>query len=208
MADTEELLSVLRAHAEAQAGFSCLVSDALGRSGAMTASVRPMWPGARLLGPAFTVQPHGRDIGAVFTAIDEATLGDVIVVANDGTAATAHWGENATLLALRRRLAGTVLGAPCRDLEAHQRLRYPLFATGATPCGGLLGPRGATRVPISVGGLAVAPGDIVVADENGVAVIPAARIAEVAEAVPALLERERQLQADIAAGRGIGRRQP
>ena len=208
MADVEHLLGALRDQAEAEPGLSCLVSDALGRSGAMSALVRPMWPGARLVGRAVTVQPHGNDIGAVFEAIDQASRGDVIVVAGNEAAATAHWGENATLLALRRGIAGTVLGAPCRDVEAHQRLRYPLFATGVTPCGGVLGPRGATRVPISVGGLAVAPGDVVVADENGVAVIPAVRLDEVVEAVPGLLEREREIQADIAAGRGISRRRP
>ena len=60
----------------------------------------------------------------------------------------------------------------------------------------------------SVGGLAVMPGDVVVADENGVAVIPVARLAAVVETIPALLERERELQADIAAGHGLSRRRP
>ena len=208
MADAARHIASLRSYAEAHAGLACLASDALGRTGAMNAQVRPMWPGARLLGPAVTVQPHGNDIGAVFIAIEAANQGDVIVVAGTDTGATAHWGENASLLAQRRGLAGSVLGAPCRDLEAHARLRYPLFATGATPCGGILGERGTTQVAISVGGLAVMPGDVVVADENGVAVIPAAQLAAVVEAIPALVERERELQADIAAGYGLSRRRP
>ena len=208
MADAAQCIATLRSYAEAHTGLACLVSDALGRSGAMSALIGPMWLGARLLGPAVTVQPHGNDISAVFSAIEAANLGDVIVVAGNDTGATAHWGENASMLARRRGLAGTVLGAPCRDVEAHQRLRYPLFATGATPCGGILGERGTTHVPISVGGLAVMPGDVAVGDENGVAVIPAARVAEVVEAIPALLERERELQADIAAGYGLSRRRP
>ena len=208
MPDARAHLAALRALAEAHAGLSCLVSDALGRSGAMSSLVRPMWAGARLLGPAITVQPHGNDISAVFAAIERAGPGDVIVVAGHGDASAAAWGENATLLATRQGVAGTVLGMPCRDVEAHGRLGYPIFATGATPCGGVLGQRGKVQIPISVAGLVVAPGDGVVADENGVAVIPAERLADVVDAIPGLLERERQLQADIATGHGISRRRP
>lgn len=204
----EAAIDRLRALAATGEGLSCVVSDALGRAGALDARIRPMWPGAACVGTAVTVRPHGNDLSAVFAAIDHANEGDVIVVAGQGGGAIAYWGENASLLARRAGVVGTVLDAPCRDVAAHARLRYPVFAVGAAAAGGVFGDRGAHRVPVAVGGLVVNPGDVVVADENGVVVVPAGDLADVVLRLPALLERERAVQADIAAGLGLSRRRP
>jgi 4-hydroxy-4-methyl-2-oxoglutarate aldolase len=201
-------VEALRRLAEEAEGPSCVVSDALGRSGGLRSEVRPMWAGAGCVGTAVTAKPHGSDLSAVFQAIDLAGEGDVIVIEGQGAGPFAFWGENASLLALRRGIAGTVLGAPCRDVAAHARLGYPVFAVGATPTGGVFGERGAVQVPVTLGGVVVAPGDVVVGDENGVVVVPAARLSEVVDAVPELLARERAIQDDIAAGRGLSLRRP
>jgi len=204
----ESPLARLRALAASEEGLACVVSDALGRSGALDARVRPQWPGARCVGTAVTARTVGHDLSAVFAAIEQAGPGDVIVASGPGGGATAFWGENASLLAQRAGCAGSVLDAPCRDVAAHARLRYPLFAVGAAAAGGVFGERGAVQVSVSVGGVVVSPGDVIVADENGVVVVPAAELAGVVEALPALLERERAVQADIAAGLGLSRRRP
>jgi len=201
-------LTELRRLAAENEGFSCLVSDALGRDGAMRSEIRPMWSGARCVGTAVTARPQGHDLSAVFRAIDLLRPGDVVVIEGSGAGACAFWGENATLLALRHGAAGTIIGAPCRDAAAHERLGYPVFAVGATPAGGVFGERGAVQVPVSVGGIVVLPGDVLVGDENGVVVVPAARLSDVVNAMPKLLEREREVQADIAAGHGLTRRRP
>ncbi len=206
MADTA--LAQLRRLAADHEGLGCLVSDALGRDGAMRSEIRPMWSGARCVGVAVTARPHGHDLSAVFRAIDLAGPGDVVVIEGSGAGAFSFWGENASLLALRRGAAGTVVGAPCRDVAAHARLGYPLFAVGATPAGGVFGERGAVQVPVCVGGIAVLPGDVVVGDENGVVVVASALFESVVGMLPDLLERERAVQADIAAGHGLTRRRP
>ena len=190
----------LRRWATAEEGFSCLVSDALGRTNAMAAEVRPMWPGARLVGRAATARPHGTDLSAVFAAIERAEAGDVLVVEGPGAPAVAFWGENASLAARSRGAVGVVLGAPCRDVAAHPRLAFPVFATGATPRGGVFGERGDVQLPVAVGGVVVHPGDAVIGDENGVVVVPAARIDEVLAALPGVLERDRAAQARWAGG--------
>ena len=151
--------------------------------------------GCRLAGRAVTARPHGTDLSAVFAAIDLVVPGDVVVIEGPGAPAVAFWGENASLAARARGAVGVVLGAPCRDVAAHPRLGFPVFATGATPRGGVFGERGDVQVPVAVGGLVVQPGDAVVGDENGVVVVPAGRIGDVLAAVPGVLERDRAIQA-------------
>jgi len=208
MNDSDHALEELRRLASTVEGLSCIVSDALGRTGAMHSAVRAMWSGAQFVGRARTAKPQGSDVSAVFSAIDRAMPGDVIVIEGRGAGPVAFWGENATLLALQRRVVGTVMGAPCRDVQAHARLRYPIFSVGATPAGGVFGQRGDVDVPVSVGGLVVTSGDVVVADENGVTVVPLLQFDAVVAAIPDLLRKEREIQDDIAAGHGLSRRRP
>jgi regulator of RNase E activity RraA len=194
----------LRRWAAAEEGFACVLSDAMGRTGAMVADVRPMWAGARLVGRAVTARPHGTDLSAVFAAIELAAPGDVIVIEGPGAPAVAFWGENASLAARAHGAVGVVLDAPCRDVAAHPRLAFPVFARGATPRGGVFAERGDVQVPVAVGGLVVHPGDAVVGDENGVVVVPAGRLSAVLAAVPGVLDRDRAVQARWIGGSYAG----
>jgi 4-hydroxy-4-methyl-2-oxoglutarate aldolase len=194
----------LRAYALEEEGFACVLADAMGRTNAMGAEVRPMWVGARLLGRAVTARPTGTELAAVFDAIDLAEPGDVIVVEGAGSASVAFWGENTTLSARNRGAVGVVLGAPCRDVAAHARLGFPVFATGATPRAGVFGSRGETQVPVTVGGMVVRPGDAVLGDENGVVVVPSERLVAVMAAVPDALAKDRAIQRALAEGGTVG----
>lgn len=196
--------AALRRHALEEEGFSCILADAMNRSNAMGSEVRAMWPGARLVGRAVTARPSGTELAAVFDAIDLAQPGDVVVVEGPGAASVAFWGENTTLSARNRGAVGAVLGAPCRDVAAHARLGFPVFATGATPRAGIFGSRGETQVPVSVGGMVVRPGDAVLGDENGVVVVPAERLVAVMAAVPEALAKDRAIQAALAQGSTVG----
>lgn len=175
--------------------------DAVGRTNAMGPEVRPMWAGARR---AVTARPAGTELGAVFDAIDLAGPGDVVVVEGPGAASVAFWGENTSLSARNRGAVGAVIGAPCRDLSAHVRLGFPVFATGATPRAGVFGTRGETQVPVTVGGMVVRPDDAVLGDENGVVVVPIERLAAVMALVPEALAKDRAIQAALAAGGTVG----
>lgn len=175
--------------------LSCTVSDALGRGGALDAGFRPVWPGARLLGPAVTVRTFGTDLSAVFDGIAAAAAGSVLVIDSHGVSNSAFWGERTTRAALARRLAGAVIGGACRDVVALKRLKFPVFSTGVTPNAGLPGGRGEVNVPVALGGQPVSPGDLLVADENGVVVVPMSQIQETLAKVRALLQAERELLA-------------
>jgi 4-hydroxy-4-methyl-2-oxoglutarate aldolase len=196
--------AALRRYALEEEGFACVLADAMGRTNAMGSEVRPMWAGARLVGRAVTARPAGTELAAVFDAIDLAEPGDVVVVEGPGAASVAFWGENTSLSARNRGAVGAVIGAPCRDVAAHARLGFPVFATGATPRAGVFGTRGETQVPVTVGGMVVRPGDAVLGDENGVVVVPIERLVAVMAAVPEALAKDRAIQSALAAGGTVG----
>ena len=173
--------------------LSCTVSDALGRTGALSAAFRPVWASACMVGPAVTVRTFGTDLSAVFDAIALAAPGSVIVIDSHGIVNSAFWGERTTRAALGRKLAGAVIDGACRDVGAVRRLGFPVFSTAITPNAGLPGGRGAVNVPVQVGGVPVLPGDLVVADENGVVIVPQAQIQDTVHAVANLLQAERLL---------------
>jgi 4-hydroxy-4-methyl-2-oxoglutarate aldolase len=203
-----EAFEALRRLAASHEGLSCLASDALERTNGMSGTIRPMWTGARLVGRAVTARALGGDLGAVFDAIDAAEPGDVLVVEGPPPAApgggAALWGERTSLSARNRGAVGAVLGAPCRDVAAHSRLAFPVFAEGATPRGAQVVGSGEMNVVVTVGGVVVRPGDAVIGDENGVSIVPAERLAEVLAALPALLEQDRRTQEALARGGTIG----
>lgn len=202
--DVAAAWAALQRYALEEEGFACILADAMGRSNAMGSEIRSMWIGARLVGRAVTARPFGTELAAVFDAIDLAEPGDVVVVEGPGAASVAFWGENTTLSARNRGAGGVVVGAPVRDVAAHARLGFPVFATGATPRAGVFGSRGETQVPVSVGGMVVRPGDAVLGDENGVVVVPAERLVAVIAAVPNALEKDREIQRELAAGGTVG----
>lgn len=200
-----EALAALRELVLAEEGLSCTVSDALGRTNGLSADVAPLWRGAKLVGRAVTARVDGLDLSAVFRAIEACGQGDVVVVGDVAISGApvrdaAYWGENASLAARHRGAVGTVIGAPCRDVAAHERHRFPVFARGATPRGGLFGEGGAVQVAVTVGGVAVQPGDVMVADENGCVAIPRSRLVEVVAAIPAALAKDRAVQSALVAG--------
>ncbi|GGL13762.1 RraA family protein [Deinococcus radiotolerans] len=172
--------------------FTCALSDALGRQGALSAAFRPVWPGARLLGPAVTVRTFGTDLSAVFDAIHAAAAGSVLVIDSHGVTHSAFWGERTTRAALARGVAGAVIDGACRDVHAVRRLGFPVFSTAVTPNAGLPGGRGDVNVLVAPGGQPVHPGDLIAADDNGVVVIPQAHI------TPALTRAHALIAADAA----------
>lgn len=200
----EAVWKKLRSLLSTEEGLTCNLADAMGRTNAMDATVRPIWPGARFVGPAVTAAPAGTDLSAVFQAIDIATPGDALVIQGLGSQKIAFWGENTTLSAQNQQVVGVVVDAPCRDVAAHARLAFPVFATGSTARAGFLGGRGETQVAVSAGGVVVHPGDAVVGDDNGIVVVPHERLIEVMAKLDDVLEKERLTQEALASGGTIG----
>lgn len=183
--------------------LTCVVSDALDRGGALSSAFRPVWPGACCAGEAVTVRTFGTDLSAVFDAISAAAPGSVLVIDSHGITGAAFWGERTTRAALARRLAGVVIDGGCRDVTAVRQLGFPVFSTAITPNAGLPGGRGAVNVPIQAGGIPVSPGDVVVADENGVVIVPRHLASSTLERVHTLLAAEQQAFAQADRGAAV-----
>lgn len=183
---------------------TCAISDCLGRFGAMTGDLRPLFDGIRFAGTAVTARTLASDLAAVFKAIDVSRPGDVVVVDAHGSRDTAFWGENMTISAQNRGVAGAVIDGACRDVVEIRRLKFPLFSKGVVPNVAAIAGYGEVNVRIQCAGQAVASGDIIVADENGVVVVPAASAGDVLVRTRRLLETEHVLQERLKAGATIG----
>lgn len=160
------------------------LADVLSRDRVMDIGIRPLWPGMpRVAGPAYPVRCPAGDNLMVHAAIYRAAPGAVLVVeAGDVDYAVA--GGNVCRVAQRRGVAAFVVDGAIRDLEEARENRFPVFARGVIPIPGGKDAVGVLNGPVRCGGVEVRPGDLVVADEEGIVVVPAAR----AEAVLAAAE--------------------
>ncbi len=167
------------------------VSDCLNRSMAMQGAIGPVAPSMTLVGQVRTVRCMVADNSALHAAINLAEPGDVLVAAAQGFEDVAVWGGLMTRAALARGIAGLVVDGAVRDSAEIAELGFPCFARAAVPRGPHKGFGGAVDAPISCGGVAVAPGDLIIGDADGVTVVPRNRIGETLKAVQALQARER-----------------
>lgn len=187
---------------------TCALSDALDALGipGVLPGVHALSGVATVAGRAVTVTlgAAGAEPGAgrhlCTAAVDAAGPGDVLVVAHPGGDA-AGWGGILSLAAHRRGIEGAVVGGRARDVDEARELGFAVFGTAATP----VTARGrvvetAWNEPVEIGPVRVAPGDLVVADENGVVVVPATRQAAVLERAGAIVEREAAIAAAVRAG--------
>jgi regulator of RNase E activity RraA len=151
----------------------------------MRYAIRPLWPGMpRIAGPAFTVRTGKHDNLMFHAAIYLAKRGDVIVVeAGDDEMAVA--GGNVCAIAQRNGVAGLVVDGVIRDVGESRANLFPVFARGASPIPAKRGGGGDMNATIRCGGVVVNPGDVVVADEEGVVVVPRAQAMDVLAKVQA-----------------------
>jgi 3-hexulose-6-phosphate synthase / 6-phospho-3-hexuloisomerase len=174
------------------------VSDALHRTGDV-AGLCPLAPGAKLVGPAFTVRTYPGDWAKPVQAIDEAIPGDVLVIDAAGVG-PAVWGELATNSAIERGLAGVVIFGAARDCGDIRKLEFPLFSSLVTPTAGEPKGFGEIGVPIRIAGVVVAPGDWIIGDDDGICVIPKEKALETTNRAMDVLERENRLRREIREG--------
>ncbi|MGW2283019.1 isocitrate/isopropylmalate family dehydrogenase [Streptomyces sp. NPDC001770] len=184
------------------------VSDALDSLGVggVLAGIAPRVPGTRAAGRAFTVtyQPvddTGEGFRNAANYLDDVPEGSFVVIDNAGSTTCTNWGSLLTSLAQRRGVRGTALHGSARDIAEIRAAGYPLYSTGATMVSGKNRVElAATGRDVTVGGITVRPGDIVVADDNGVLVVPDAYAAEVAERAEGVERTEGAIGAAVAAG--------
>ncbi|MFE6195233.1 RraA family protein [Streptomyces sp. NPDC057838] len=165
------------------------LADLLGRAQVMDIGIRPLWNSPRVAGPAYTVRCEPGDNLMLHAAIHRAEPGSVIVV-ESGDVDYALAGGNVCAVAQRRGVAAFVVDGVIRDLGEVREAGFPVFSRGVIPIPGTKKKVGALGEPARVGGVLVHPGDIVVADEEGVVVTPAARRDEILAAARAKLAGE------------------
>jgi 4-hydroxy-4-methyl-2-oxoglutarate aldolase len=148
------------------------VAEAAGIPCVLDQDLRPVWPGARVCGPALPVWcPDGSNL-AVHWALDAVEPGAVLVVDALGHRA-GYWGEVLTRAALRLGVAGLVIRGGVRDVEAIEALGFPVFATGIGIPGTSKAPQGSVGAPVTLSGVRVERGSWIVADRDGVIALPA-----------------------------------
>jgi 4-hydroxy-4-methyl-2-oxoglutarate aldolase len=162
--------------------------------------IRPVRPGSRLVGRAVTVDAQS-DLAPVLVGLASAGPGDVLVVAGDHERAIA--GELFATEALRRGLGGIVIHGLCRDSRTLRTMDLPVFATGVTPRACPARTLPATDVTLSLGGVEVHPGDLVLADDDGVVVGSPAEVAAAIDGAEAIQHREEALRAAIEGGESL-----
>lgn len=166
-------------YAAFQALSPTILADTLSRDRVMDIAIRPLWPEMpRVAGPAYPVRCPAGDHLMLHAAIYRALPGSVIVV-ESGDVDYALAGGNVCAVAQKRGVAAFVVDGLIRDLAESRARRFPLFARGVIPMPGGKDKIGALDVPVRCGGVEVAPGDIVVADEEGIVVVPKMRAGEV-----------------------------
>jgi 4-hydroxy-4-methyl-2-oxoglutarate aldolase len=184
--------------------ITCAISDSMGRLNAMKSDMKPLFEGIRFVGTAVTVKTLASDLAAAFKAIDLCKPGDVVVIDSHGSADTAFWGENMTLSAINRGVVGAVIDGACRDVEEIRKIRFPVICKGCVPNVGSISGYGDVNVVVQCAGVAVSPGDILIADGNGVVVVPKDEGAVILEKAQRLLETGHLLLEKIKAGATIG----
>jgi len=185
---------------------ACWVSDlheALGpidgRMATMSERMRPLALGIRMAGAAVTVRPAPGDNLFLHRALASAGRDDVLVVAANGEAG-AQWGYLAALYAQRIGLAGVIVHGTIRDADQLAQMRYPVWATAISPAHPEKKGTGALNIPVVCDGVLVHPGDLVVADGDGVIVVPRLRAEDAVEASERRAAAEEVAAQQIAAG--------
>jgi regulator of RNase E activity RraA len=172
---------------------STWVSDAMHRFGGMDGNILPADPAMRCVGPAITVRVAAGDNLMVYKALEIARPGDVLVIESRGFTSVAQWGDLTSMIGKGMGLAGAVMDGSLRDLAGIRAVGFPVFAKRwEVPNGALKDGPGEVNIPVAVGGVPVLPGDVVIADGNGVVIVPRADAADV-------LEKARQVMAYEAA---------
>lgn len=166
------------------------ICDVLTRDRVMDFGIRPLWPGMpRVAGPAYPVRCPPGDNLMLHAAIYRAEPGSIIV-AEGGDTAYALAGGNVCAVAQKRGIAAFVLDGVIRDVAEARAMGFPVFARGVLPFPGAKDAVGVLNGPVRCGGVEVKPGDIVVADEEGIVVVPAGRAREVLAGAQAKAARE------------------
>jgi regulator of RNase E activity RraA len=179
---------------------SAQIADCMSRLGAMDPGIKPVWASPRVVGAGLTVWCHSGDNLMLHKALSLASPGDIVVMNTQGNVANSGFGELIATSAKKIGIVAVIVDGTVRDAEALEALRLPVYARGLCPNGCNKDGAGEVGAIVACGGVAVRPGDVIIADRDGVTVVPLDDAAEVAQLAAAQVEREQKRLAEIEKG--------
>jgi len=196
--------NIKRADGNAIGAFATLgvstVHEALGRSGLLRPYMRPIWAGASIAGPAVTVLAHPGDNWMIHVAVEQCQKGDILVVGCTTENTDGMFGELLATALVARGVIGLVIDAGCRDIKPLTEMGFPVWSKAISAKGTVKATLGAVNIPVVCGGVNVEPGDAVVADDDGVVIVPKKLAVEVAAKAQKRFDDEDDKRKRLAAG--------
>jgi 4-hydroxy-4-methyl-2-oxoglutarate aldolase len=181
--------------------WTSTIADTMGRHGVMMPEIRPIFENIRVLGVAFTVLNYPNDNITTHKAITMLKPGDVLVIDEGRDNNTGAFGHNMSLQARNRGIVALISNGCVRDVRLLREEKFPAFCRGVCPRSAQKNTPGSINIPVHVGGLVISPGDIVIGDDDGVAVVPLAAAEDVLKKAKLRMDMEYQQAQDIKDGK-------